>query len=258
MNSDRSGRRPFGSYQAVPSEGETPSQSLPQHGAYLGDSLPSLAPQPYGTQPFTNGHNLSYQEPSPLLNVSLDVDDNEGALESSTSRASDKSSSSSHKRKERREEWKASINRWWLYELLGASFSVAFLVALIVVLHRSQGKEQKRWLFGTFTLNGLVALLSTFIRATMMFCVGAGISQMKWNQFFSRDGGRRLKDLDILEQASRGPLGSFNLLITRTAPYVCHDNFRELLEGLIAQDADIILQSPWLYWRHHNYIHSRL
>ncbi len=119
---------------------------------------------------------------------------------------------------------KRTADRLWLYELLGALGSLACFAALVAVLRRSEGKEQSRWLYNKLTLNGLIALLSTFIRASMMFSVGACLSQMKWNHFSSQSSqgssGRRLEDLNTFDEASRGPFGSLKLLFAWTRPYV--------------------------------------
>lgn len=127
-----------------------------------------------------------------------------------------------HGKQSRWGRWEAVANRQWIYESTAIVVSIACFVALVVVLRKSDGKEQTKWFYDRLTLNGLIALLSTFIRASMMFAVGAGLGQMKWN-FFSPRGsrsweGRRLGDLDTFDQASRGPMGSLKLLTIRTKP----------------------------------------
>jgi hypothetical protein len=66
-----------------------------------------------------------------------------------------------------------------LWEILSLICSIAFFAALVSVLRESEGKEPTKWLYNRLTLNGLIALLTTFMRATMMASVAAGLSQGK-------------------------------------------------------------------------------
>lgn len=147
--------------------------------------------------------------------------------------------------------WSSPTNRLWIYEWAAVAVSVACFICLVVVLHKSNGKEQTRWLYDRLTLNGLIALLSTFIRASMMIAVGACLSQMKWNIFASGDegawAGRRVGDMDIFDQASRGPMGSLKLLALRAKPYVARSTTeRRFL--LPAEWTKLMLSQP--YWSH--------
>lgn len=60
------------------------------------------------------------------------------------------------------------------------------------------------------SLNATIAALITAAKSTAMLSVAACISQWKWAYFRSKR--RRLADLDIIEEASRGPLGSVQML----------------------------------------------
>lgn len=64
------------------------------------------------------------------------------------------------------------------------------------------------------SLNATIAALITAAKSTAMLSVAACISQWKWAYFRSKR--RRLADLDIIEEASRGPLGSVQMLTTVT------------------------------------------
>ena len=59
------------------------------------------------------------------------------------------------------------------------------------------------------TLNTLVAVLSAANKATIMYAVSFAVGQWKWIAFSER---RRLLDVERIESASRGLLGSPNLL----------------------------------------------
>jgi hypothetical protein len=62
--------------------------------------------------------------------------------------------------------------------------------------------------------NTVVAILAATSKSLLMFAVSAGIGQVKWNWFGQRD--RRLIDLELLDEASRGPLGSVQVLFGKT------------------------------------------
>ena len=55
---------------------------------------------------------------------------------------------------------------WWV-EVLGLMVSAALFVVIVVVLREYNGKLQPKWAYD-FNLNALVALLTTFLRITMM------------------------------------------------------------------------------------------
>lgn len=109
------------------------------------------------------------------------------------------------------------IDRWRIYEVIALVSSIGCFAALVAVLGVSNGKQQSLWLFGHLTLNGLVALLSTLMRAAMMASVASALAQLKWNLFLSpsidHPRSRRLEDFSIFDQASRGVWGSIRLMI---------------------------------------------
>lgn len=115
--------------------------------------------------------------------------------------------------------WMTKINERWIFEQVSAILSVSCMVALIGVLLQAKNNAPSRWMWQSLTLNGLIALISTVMRASIMLSVGAGLGQTKWNFFAPRSGmqvsGRKIGDLNTFDQASRGPMGSFKLLFNR-------------------------------------------
>ena len=104
----------------------------------------------------------------------------------------------------------------WAFELAAITFSIICFISLVVLLGVSRGKEQRFWLDGHITLNGLVALIATFTRASIMVSVAASISQLKWSRLANDPAGSKLcplGDIGRYDSASRGPWGSFKLLI---------------------------------------------
>ncbi|KAF7541034.1 hypothetical protein G7054_g953 [Neopestalotiopsis clavispora] len=67
------------------------------------------------------------------------------------------------------------------------------------------------WTF-FISLNATVALLITASKAGAMFSIGSCFSQSKWLHY--RKSTRKLEELDLFEEASRGPLGALVMLFT--------------------------------------------
>lgn len=92
----------------------------------------------------------------------------------------------------------------WTLEILSAVTSVAFLAAIIIVLWYFNGRPMPDWPYG-ITLNALVSVFSTIMKASMAFVVAECLAQLKWSWF---RGGNKLSDLALLDAASRGPMGA--------------------------------------------------
>ncbi|KAL4899348.1 hypothetical protein BDW74DRAFT_189438 [Aspergillus multicolor] len=100
--------------------------------------------------------------------------------------------------------WGAS----WTLEILGCLLSVVFLAAIIGVLYYYDGRPMPEWPYG-ITLNALVSVFSTVMKASMAFILTESLAQLKWSWF--RDGNK-LSDLALLDAASRGVIGAFVVL----------------------------------------------
>ncbi|KAJ5133316.1 hypothetical protein N7476_003455 [Penicillium atrosanguineum] len=105
--------------------------------------------------------------------------------------------------------WGAS----WTLEILGCLTSIGFLVAIIVILFNFDGRPMPDWPHG-ITLNTLVSVFSTVMKATMAFVLTESLAQLKWSWF---RGGNKLSDLALLDAASRGAMGAF-IVLTRFLP----------------------------------------
>ncbi|KAL0933653.1 uncharacterized protein CTRU02_210452 [Colletotrichum truncatum] len=101
------------------------------------------------------------------------------------------------------------LQGWWP-ELVWSLVSILCLVALVTVLSSYDGKPLPNWPAG-FTLNTVIAFISTVCRTAFVLPVVEGLSQYKWNWYKSP---RPLADFQIFDQASRGPWGSLKLLVT--------------------------------------------
>lgn len=103
--------------------------------------------------------------------------------------------------------------RWWLPELFASCLSILSFISLIILVNNYQGRPiQDTNLPPSLTLNGLIALLSTIVRASLMVPVGSALSQVIWLSLCSK-GGRRVVDLECADGASRGSWGSLLWLL---------------------------------------------
>ena len=110
---------------------------------------------------------------------------------------------------------KALIRYWWAWELLAAAISISATVILIAVLRVNDGQPLQAPLFGysEFSINGLVAAISTVIRTSLLLVVGGALNQCAWNWFSSpMPVGRPLQDLEIFGSASSNSWSSLQLL----------------------------------------------
>ena len=106
-----------------------------------------------------------------------------------------------------------TLQNTWLAEILTLSLSVVSLATIAVVVLIYDGHAAPSLPRG-ITLNAVVSILATISKSALLFAVAACISQLKWSRFHNQ---QHLNDAQILEDASRGPLGSMKLLTTRLA-----------------------------------------
>lgn len=140
---------------------------------------------------------------------------------------------------------------WWAWEVSAAVLSIGATVALVVVLAKSDGQQQQSWRIANtqLTLNTVVAIISTVIRASLLVTVAGALNQSPWNWFANRrhnnsshprrkrrtgdilspqpasdraDGGmgRPLEDMDIFGEAAFSSWGSLKLLYRTKLRYV--------------------------------------
>lgn len=106
--------------------------------------------------------------------------------------------------------WTRLNTTWWM-EVLTIFISTGFMIGLIATLASFQNRLQSEWTF-FISINAVVAIVITAARATLLATVSVCLSQEKWNHFNNR--ARRLQDLNIIDRASRGPLGSIQMLFS--------------------------------------------
>jgi hypothetical protein len=99
----------------------------------------------------------------------------------------------------------------WRWEFVAAGFSLVCVIAVITLLAAYQEKPLSSWHFVyNITPNTLVALLSTLSRTALIVPVASCISQLKWIHLVNSP--RSLRELQVFDDASRGPWGSLELI----------------------------------------------
>ena len=109
--------------------------------------------------------------------------------------------------------WRRLSADTWYPEVIALALSVASLVAIVAVLGAYDNQPLPTFAYDV-TLNGIVQALATVSKSALMLAVASTISQAKWIWFHKRP--RKLEDIDVLDEASRGPLGSMQLIFGPT------------------------------------------
>lgn len=108
--------------------------------------------------------------------------------------------------------WRRIYANTWTFEIVTMAFSIACFVAIIAILVVFDGNILSPLPYG-LTLNAIVSTLATGAEGALVCVLASALSQLKWRWFQQR---RRLYELQIFDDASRGALGSFQLLWGRT------------------------------------------
>lgn len=114
---------------------------------------------------------------------------------------------------------KTSIFGWWKYELLAHFISIGSIVALALVARHYEGRPLADInLPSSLQLSSIIAALSTVTRVALLVPVASAISQDSWLWLSIKrhkyNCQSRLKDLDVTDNASRGPWGSVRFLFS--------------------------------------------
>lgn len=106
----------------------------------------------------------------------------------------------------------------WSWEISSCVLAIGALVGIIVVLYVFDGQSTPDWPYG-ITLNALISVLVTIMKAAMAFPITEALSQLKWSWF---NEGNKLSDLALLDAASRGAFGAFIVLFRFIPRYAIH------------------------------------
>ncbi|KAK4444948.1 hypothetical protein QBC34DRAFT_442160 [Podospora aff. communis PSN243] len=97
----------------------------------------------------------------------------------------------------------------WRLETFSLLAGIGDLVAIFLILDHFNGEDVPSWPV-SLNLNSLIAILTTLLRAFLIFPIAEVISQEKWF-WFSRP--RPLRHLDAFDLGSRGIWGSAKLML---------------------------------------------
>ncbi|KAK8057083.1 hypothetical protein PG996_011020 [Apiospora saccharicola] len=97
---------------------------------------------------------------------------------------------------------------WWM-EILNCLIMIGLLCAIISVLYPNNGEPLPDLPYHV-SINTIVSILSTTLKASTALILAEGVSHLEWNSFQQH---RLLNDIAILDKASRGPLGCLQLLV---------------------------------------------
>jgi hypothetical protein len=96
----------------------------------------------------------------------------------------------------------------WTWEIAGAGLSVICLVLLVVFLKYADGAEYDTWQY-RLSPNTIASAIVTVAKASLLLIVSSSLSQLKWNPPNEKT---LLYHFQVLDQASRGPWGSLEVL----------------------------------------------
>lgn len=107
-----------------------------------------------------------------------------------------------------------NIVKRWLIELISWIFSALCMAAIVGVLIYLQDDRLSNWTLDKrtgLTLNAYISVLSKMAGASLILPVSEALGQLKWSWFLQHS--KQMWDFEIFDNASRGPWGSFLLLI---------------------------------------------
>ncbi|KAL9576630.1 MAG: hypothetical protein Q9212_006941 [Teloschistes hypoglaucus] len=103
------------------------------------------------------------------------------------------------------------FNDWWLLELLAVLLSFAAMAAIISLLLQYRDRPLREWPY-RITINTLVSFFNSLAKGALLLVTAQVISQWKWI-WFHQSKPRALYDMQMLDDASRGPLGALQLIL---------------------------------------------
>ncbi|KAJ5701682.1 hypothetical protein N7488_009230 [Penicillium malachiteum] len=98
----------------------------------------------------------------------------------------------------------------WIWEVLGVLFSAICIVLLAVLLQYVNGRQYDNWKY-RLSPNTIASVIVTIAKACLLVSVSSCLSQIKWTYGKSAEE-IHLYDIQALDQASCGPMGSLEVL----------------------------------------------
>lgn len=110
-----------------------------------------------------------------------------------------------------------NVVKRWLLEIVSWILSAICMGTIIGMLIFFKGKRPPPISTLDLTLNTYIAVLSKVASAALLLPTSEALGQLKWSWF--RGGSKKMWDFEIFDNASRGPWGSFLLLIRTKGRY---------------------------------------
>ena len=109
---------------------------------------------------------------------------------------------------------------FWGWEYAAVLVSAVATITLILLLKSADQQQKRSWTIGNtqLTLNALIAIISSMIRASLVVLLSGSLTQSPWNWFADQNNndrqgyGRPLKDLDLFGDAASNTWASLKLL----------------------------------------------
>jgi hypothetical protein len=131
------------------------------------------------------------------------------------------------------------IYNWWVC-ILSLFVSVSAIAAIVVLLLIVDGQTLPR-LPLNITVNTYISFCSTLAKGTMLVAVNESISQLKWLWFRQP---RTLQDIQVFDDASRGPMGAVRLIFRTKASLVALGSLVAVLALVMDPFAQQIVSYP--------------
>lgn len=81
--------------------------------------------------------------------------------------------------------WSSITLDTWILEGASLGFSIACLVSIYSILIAYNGEQRPDFIY-KISLNTIISVLATACKSSLVFVVGAGLSQLKWLWFQNR------------------------------------------------------------------------
>lgn len=108
------------------------------------------------------------------------------------------------------------LHRLWLWELGASVLSLVCIASIAAVASSQQGKPLEEWRRGlgrNISPTAVVSFLGTIGKSACLVALASIVSQLKWMHFSG--AARKLSDLQLFDDASRGPMGALLLVMLR-------------------------------------------
>lgn len=99
----------------------------------------------------------------------------------------------------------------WIVEIVSWTLSASCMAGIVGMLMVYHDKGIPKWPLG-LTLNAYISVLSKVASAALLLPVSEALGQLKWS-WFQTGTSKKMWDFEIFDNASRGPWGSFLLLV---------------------------------------------